>query len=115
MQKLIDDFKDYIVEDVLGHIETITAKRMFGGYGLYLEGVIFSFITTDSDLYFKVDDSNRAQYEKLESYPFVFDGFKDPKRKPVTMPYWHVPEEVMEDREKIEEWVRQSAYISTKN
>ena len=115
MTKPIDDFKDYIVEDILGHIEAVTAKRMFGGYSLYLDGKIFAMITSDTDLYFKVDDSNRAQYEKIGSKPFVYSGWKDPKRKPNTMPYWHIPEEIMEDREKIEEWVRQSATISEKN
>lgn len=114
MQRPIDDFKDYIVEDVLGHVSRVTSKRMFGGYGLYLEGAIFAIITSDTDLYFKVDDSNRAQYEAINSYPFVYSGWKDPKRKPITMPYWHIPEEIMENREKIEQWVHQSAAIQTK-
>ena len=112
IQKPIDDFKDYIVEDVLGHIEGITAKRMFGGYSLYLDGKIFAMITSDTDLYFKVDDTNRSEYEARGSHPFVYSGWKDPKRKPITMPYWHISEEIMEDHEKIEELVRDSARIS---
>ena len=84
MTKPIDDFKDYIVGDVLGHIEAVTAKRMFGGYSLYLDGKIFGMITSDTDLYFKVDDSNRAQYEAIGSKPFIYSGWKDPKRKPIT-------------------------------
>lgn len=115
MNKPIDDFKDYVVGDVLGHVEgNITSKRMFGGYSLYLDGNIFAMITSDTDLYFKVDDTNRAQYEEMDSHPFVYSGWKDPKRKPITMPYWLISEEIMEDREKIEELVNQSAAISSK-
>ena len=80
MQKPIDDFKDYIIGDILRHVDgNITAKRMFGGYSLYLDGKIFSMITNDTDLYFKVDDSNRAKYEAVGSHPFVYSGWKDPK------------------------------------
>ncbi|MDC1205298.1 TfoX/Sxy family protein, partial [Candidatus Pacebacteria bacterium] len=105
MHKPIDDFKDYIVEDVLGHIENVTSKRMFGGYSLYLDGDIFGMITSDTDLFFKVDDTNRDRYEAIGSYPFVYSGWKDPKRKPITMPYWHISEDIMEDREAVEELV----------
>jgi len=112
MSKPIADFHDYVMADVLGHIENITSKRMFGGYGIYLDGVIFAIITSDSELYFKVGDENRAQFETLGSSQFIYKGHKN--KKPTPMPYWIVPEEIMEDREKIEEWARQSAVLSKK-
>ena len=114
MHNPVDDFKDYILGDVLGHIDSITAKRMFGGYGLYYQNNIFAFITSETDIYFKVDDTNRNYYESIKSHPFIYSGWKDPKRKPITMPYWHVPEELLEDREKIETLVYESASIQTK-
>ena len=40
MTKPIESFHEYVVGDVLGHIDGITSKRMFGGYSLYLDGVI---------------------------------------------------------------------------
>lgn len=110
MNKPIDDFKDYIVEDVLGHVEAVTAKRMFGGYGLYQDGAIFAIITSDVDLYFKVDDTNRAYYESIGSEPFIYTGHKN--KKPTAMPYWHISEELMEDREKIATLVEESASIT---
>lgn len=57
MSKPIDDFKDYVVGDILGHIGGITAKKMFGGWSLYLNGAIFGLIASDTDLYFKVDET----------------------------------------------------------
>lgn len=110
MQKPIDDFKDYVVEDVLGHVAGVTAKKMFGGYGLYQDDAIFAIITSDTDLYFKVDDTNREYYKSIGSKPFVYTGHKN--KKPVTMPYWIIPEEIMENREKITELVYLSADIS---
>lgn len=83
---------------------------MFGGYGIYLDGAIFAMITDEGELRFKVDDSNRQQYEDMGSTPFVYEGHKS--RGPITMNYYLVPEEVMEDREKLTDWAYQSAELS---
>ena len=112
MNKPIDTFHEYVVGDVLGHIEGVTSKKMFGGYGIYLNGVIFAIITDDSELRFKVDETNQQQYEEAGSEQFIYTGHKN--KKPTPMPYWTVPEAVMENRELIEEWACQSAKISKK-
>ena len=56
MSTEIKEFHDYILYDIMNGIEGVTSKRMFGGYGLYLNGYIFSIITSGSEIYFKVDD-----------------------------------------------------------
>lgn len=110
MQKPIDTFHEYIIGDVLGHIEGITSKKMFGGYGIYLDGVIFAIITDDGELRFKANDETKDQYEERGGEQFIYTGHKN--KKPTPMPYWTVPEEIMEDRELIEKWMRDSARIS---
>ena len=112
MDAAMEQYHAYVMGDVLGHIAGITSRKMFGGYGLYLDGAIFGIITDVDELRFKVDASNRAQYEALGSTPFVYTGHKN--KKPVTMNYYLVPEKVQEDRERLEEWVRQSAALSKK-
>ncbi|MCH9031358.1 MAG: TfoX/Sxy family protein [candidate division Zixibacteria bacterium] len=64
--------------------------------GQFYRNGIISGIIIDGELYFKVDDRNRAKYERLESRQFVY---RKSAGKPVTMPYWLVPAEVMEDKE----------------
>jgi DNA transformation protein len=112
MDTAIQDFHDHIMGDILSHIDNITSRKMFGGYGLYHNGRIFAIITSDTGIYFKVDATNQSQYEAYGSEPFVYTGHKT--KKPTQMPYWLVPEEVLEDRELIEEWVLQSAALSKK-
>ena len=111
MTKPIESFHEYVVGDVLGHIDGITSKRMFGGYSLYLDGVIFALITSDGELRFKANAQTKDKYEKLGGKQFIYTGHKN--RKPTGMPYWQVPEEIMEDRERIEEWIREAAALST--
>jgi len=101
MSKPVDHFIEYIVYDVLSDVHPITVRKLFGGGSLYLDGVIFGLVTNDAELFFKVDDTNRRLYEELGSHPFVYDGWKNKKRKAVRMPYWHIPAEVLENREQI--------------
>lgn len=100
-------FHDYIMTDVLGRFPDITSRAMFGGYGIYQHGIFFALIANDQ-LYFKVDDSNRAQYEQAGSQPFVYQQGK----KPMTMQYWLVPEELFVQPTELGQWIQQSVQIA---
>jgi DNA transformation protein len=77
----------------------VTARSMFGGYGLYLDGLMFGLIAYDT-LYFKVDDGNRDDYIKAGTGPFTYEG----KRRPVEMSYYQIPEAVTEDPTTLATW-----------
>ena len=64
---------------------------MFGGVGLYANDLFFGILASDV-LYFKVDDSNRQEYEQGGSRPF-----KPYAGRAMTMPYYAVPIEIVED------------------
>ena len=111
--KDINDFHTYVLEDLFGSFPDITSKRMFGGYGYYYKDAIFAIVTSESELYFKVDETNQKQFEDLGSQQFVYTGHTT--KKPTPMPYWLLPEEIMEEKEKLFTWIKQSAAISKKN
>lgn len=90
-----NSFHEYVVHDLLGNVPGISSRAMFGGFGIYKNGVIFAIIV-ESELYFKVNDQNRAEFEKIGSHPFVY---KRGDGKEVSMSYWLVSEEIMENRE----------------
>ena len=73
---------------------------MFGGYGLYFEGVMFALIVYDV-LYFKVGDANREDYIEAGMGPFTYKG----KGKPMQMSYFQVPSEVYEDLALLPAWM----------
>ena len=93
-------FVDYVVNDLLGEVEGVRAKAMFGGYGVY-KGDTFFAIIVDDELYYKADTSTRKDYEKCGSEPFSYSR-KD--KKAVTMSYWKLLAEVMDDRQELLEW-----------
>lgn len=101
-------FHDYVMEDVLGGISGVTSKSMFGGFGLYKDGVVFGIIA-ENELYFKVDDSNRADYESHGMKPFTYQM---PGGKMYSMSYYQVPEDVREQKYEISRWVKKSVAVS---
>lgn len=103
------EFHEYVLNDLFGDFDGVTSKRMFGGYGFYLDGNIFAIIVED-ELYFKVDERNKSEYESHGSHPFVYEGHKN--KGPVEMPYWLLPEEIMSDSELLYDWMVTSAEIS---
>lgn len=100
-------FHDFVIHDVLGHIPGIRSRKMFGGYGIYYEGKIFALIA-EGVLYFKVHEGNRAMYEEAGSKPFTYQN----RGKTYAMSYWELPEQVMNDRQEVERWVKASLHIS---
>jgi len=92
-----NSFHDYVVYDLLADIPGVSSCAMFGGWGIYKYGIIFAIII-DGQLYFKVGDSNRSDYEKYESVPFVY---AKENNKKITMPYMLLPEEIMEEKENL--------------
>ena len=107
---ILSSFATYVIEDALSHLSGITIRAMFGGYGIYKDGYFFAIMDEDS-LYFKVDETNKNDYEELESYPFSYIA----KGKKMQMNYFLVPEEILEQKEKIGEWVEKSVSVAKRN
>lgn len=102
------DFVEYVIKDLLSDMSGISSRPMFGGYGLYKDGVIFG-IVADDKLYFKVGKMNQKKYEDAGCEPLTYDT---KKRKDIALSYWEVPADIMEDREEVCVWVNESLKIS---
>lgn len=68
------DFVQYIIDQCSGAGE-ITAKKMFGDYGIYCNGKIFGLICDDK-LYIKPTDAGRQLLGTIEMRP-PYEGAKD--------------------------------------
>ena len=99
MTQAKNDYANYIVDKLSG-LGDVTGRAMFGGYGIFHEGLMFALIS-DGVLYFKVDESNREMYEKAGSGKFQHG-----------ISYWEVPTEVFEDTARLYEWANISITIA---
>ncbi len=92
------DFADHI-RDLAQSIGPASCKRMFGGHGIFLDGLMFALIA-DRVLYFKADAELAEEFIALGLSPFTYHK----QGKPYQMSYYEAPEDCLEDAEAMKTW-----------
>ena len=93
-----DSFKDYVL-DQLQDVSGITARPMFGGYGLYRESVFFGIIFKGR-LFFKTDERTRVPYRERGMKPFR------PTPRQTLKNYFEVPVDAVEEPDELARWAK---------
>lgn len=88
--------------ELLEPLGAITVRRMFGGAGLYVDGLIVG-LEIEGTLYLKADASSRDLFADAGGRPFVYDG-KD--RQVTVASYWTPPDEAMDSSDAMRPWAR---------
>ena len=102
-------FRDF-VQDQLSGLGPVSIRPMFGGAGVYADGVMFALIAFDT-LYFKADETTKARFEQEGCAPFTYEG----KGKPVRMSYWQVPERLFEDPDDMRDWAHEALSVAQRS
>ena len=92
------EFSLYLVE-LMQSIGSVSAKAMFGGYGIFLDGLMFGLIA-DNVLYLKVDQATENEFKAKGLEPFTYSK----KGKEFKMSYYQAPDEVLEDSDEMYFW-----------
>jgi DNA transformation protein len=98
--------REFVLDQLTG-LPGVRDRAMFGGVGLYADDVFFGILASDV-LYFKVDDSNRPDYELAGAGPF-----KPYADRAMTMPYYAVPVEIVEDATTLVRWAKRAVAVAT--
>ena len=101
-----DSFKDFVL-DQLGALPELRSKAMFGGHGLYQAERFFG-ILMDGRLYFRTDEQTRAPYVERGMGPFIYEK----ARRTITMNYFEVPPDVLENRDEFVVWARRAIEVA---
>ncbi|MFC5569826.1 TfoX/Sxy family protein [Lysobacter yangpyeongensis] len=91
------------LRDLFEPLGKISARAMFGGYGVYLDGIIIGVIL-DEALYLKTDEQTRADFKAAGCAPAVYEM----RGKPLPMSYWSVPEEAMDSPQAMRPWAERA-------
>jgi DNA transformation protein len=86
----------------LSHLGEIRTRKMFGGYGVFETDAMFALVDSEGGIYFKADETNVKRFEEAGS----------PKH--ARMPYYRVPDAVLEDAGALQKWAQASMAISKK-
>lgn len=98
------DYLDFVLEQ-LAPLGVLTSRKMFGGVGLYANGLFFALIDDDV-LYLKGDASVKADFEAAGSQPFQPFGMDKP------MAYWSAPVDALDDGDLLVAWARRSVEVA---
>lgn len=92
------EFASYLHE-VFASFGNIQIKRMFGGFGVYHQGLMFALIADDI-LYLKANEDSKQAFEQRGLTPFELHRHD----KIIKMSYYQAPEEIFDDFEQAAIW-----------
>ena len=98
----MSEFTDYLSE-VFERLGPVDVRSMFGGYGVFYEGLMFALVAED-DVYLKADAQNAGDFESRNLPAFEYGR----KGKSVKMTYYRAPDEILDDRDAAADWARRS-------
>jgi DNA transformation protein len=102
---------DFIVE-LFAPFGPVTVRRLFGGGGLFAQGLMFGLVF-DGAIFLKVDDASIPDFEREGSVPFVYTRAKSPGRVGRhSLSYWRLPERLYDDPEELVSWARRAFAIA---
>jgi DNA transformation protein len=102
-----EGFKDFIADQLAG-FGPVTIRNMFGGAGIYADGVMFGLLADDV-LYLKADETSARAFAAEGMGPFTYepDG-----KAPVAMSYWEVPPRLLEEPDELAQWAAEAHRIA---
>ena len=89
--------------DLMSRFGCVRARAMFGGHGLYRDGVMFALLA-DGGLYLKVDALSLADFEARSLKAFSFIA----KERTVRLSYREAPPEALEDEVEMADWCQRA-------
>lgn len=79
----------------------VTARRMFGGHGLYCDGLFIAIITGEQ-LYLKADPQTQPAFEARGLQRFTYSA----RGRTVQLMYYEAPAEVFDETSAMRSWCR---------
>ena len=93
------------IQELFAVFGAVSVRRMFGGAGLYADGVMFGLVF-DGQIFLKADAATAPDFEREGCTPFEY-GTKTGKR--AVMSYWRLPDRLYDDPDDLALWAQTRA------
>lgn len=87
------------LKELFAPFAAVEVKRMFGGAGVYAEGLCFA-IESGGEVFLKVDAITEPAFSAAGSAPFVYNA----KGKPMTTSFWRMPSAAYDEPDELQRW-----------
>lgn len=106
-----NSFHEYVKELFAG-VGRVQIKRMFGGAGGYVDGVMFLLLGNDT-IYIKSDEALKAELREEGSGPFEWTPQSGPRAgETIDLGYWRLPDSALDDPDEAALWGRKALAIA---
>ena len=92
------------IHDLFESVRPVTIRRMFGGKGIYRDGVIVA-LEVGGEILLKADEQTAPAFRGAGSRQWIYEK-RSANNRPVAMPYWSIPEEAIDDPYELAKWVK---------
>lgn len=100
------------IRELFAPFGPVTVRRMFGGAGIWCDGLMFALVF-DGAIYLKVDDESIPDFEREGSRPFVYTRAKSKGRVGrASLSYWRLPERLYDDPDQLTVWAARALSIA---
>jgi DNA transformation protein len=100
------------IRELFAPFRPVTVRRMFGGAGLFCDGLMFGLVF-DGAIFLKVDEASIPDFEREGAKPFVYTRAKSPGRVGrASLAYWRLPERLYDDPDELAVWAGRALAIA---
>jgi DNA transformation protein and related proteins len=92
---------DAEIEELFSGLGPVSIRRMFGGKGVYHQGLIVG-VVVEGEMLLKGDAQSGPLLDAAGARRWTYEG----QEKPVAMPYWSIPDDAYDDPEVMARWTR---------
>ena len=94
--------------DLFAAFGRVTVRRMFGGFGIYADGLMFALVSRGV-VYLKADDETAAAFKQEGAGPFTYDTKHG---RHASLSYWRLPDRLYDDPEELAAWSRTAVAVA---
>ncbi len=87
------------LKELFAPFDAVEVKRMFGGAGVYAEGLCFA-IEHGGEVFLKVDPDTQPAFSAAGSSPFVYNA----RGKPRPTSFWRLPSAAFDEPDELRSW-----------
>jgi DNA transformation protein len=91
------------IRELFNEFGTVSVRRMFGGHGVFTEGLMFA-LESDGELYLKADDLTIPKLAAENSEPFVYKA----RGREIALSYWKLPERLYDEPDEFAGFAREA-------
>jgi len=90
-----------VIRELFSTFRNVSVRRMFGGHGVFLEGVMLA-LESGGELYLKADDLTVPKLAAENSEPFVYSA----KGRQISLSFWRLPERLYDEPDEFAVFAR---------